>query len=352
MGTLSFYARGDGSSANNAALNIQNPSQQPTVQITFDSGPTGDVVLESNGGDVDPDTTVTIDGTTYDFILEQTGNMPFGSNKVPDVLEGSEVTVISVVIDGSYERFFFMTDGSGTMSLMDDFGNGAVALTNVDTAPDEVFICFCGGTEILTSNGNKKVETLKAGDLVLTDVGDAVPILWIGRTRASVDDMQRDPTRRPIRISAHSVGPSIPDSDLFVSAQHRVVLEGVWSEMHFGEPSVMAPAKHLVGTVAESVMPVTDVTFFHILLDRHEILISNGLLTESFQPSLRSFNGISPQMRRSLTDALPPKRLQAFFTRPDAMPTLKANEAKVLAKSMFADKVQSETASNGFALVA
>ena len=352
MTTLSFYARGDASSANNAALNIQNKSQQPTVLITFDSGLTGDIILDGNGGGVDPDTTVTIDGVSYNFILEQTGDLPFGNNKVPDVLEGSEVTVISVVIGGNTERFFFVTDGSGTMALMDQFGNGAVALTNVDTAPPEVLICFCSGTYILTPTGNKKVETLKTGDLVLTDSGDAVSILWIGHSRASVDEMRYNPTRWPIRIAAHSVGPGIPYSDLYVSAQHRVVLEGVWVELYFGEPSVMVPAKHLVGTLAERPMPDNDVAYFHILLDRHEVLISNGLLTESFQPSLRSYNGISAQMRRSLSDEIPSKRLQELFTRPDAMHTLKKNEAIVLAENMFAAKLLPETVSKSFALTA
>lgn len=96
MTTMSFYARGDASSANNASLNVENPSKQATVQITFDSGLTGDIVLESNGGAADPDTTVIIGGVSYNFIVEQTGNLPTGSNKVPDVLEGKQVTVISV----------------------------------------------------------------------------------------------------------------------------------------------------------------------------------------------------------------------------------------------------------------
>ena len=352
MTTLSFYARGDGSSANNAALNIENTSQQATVQITFDSGPTGDLVLEANGGDVDPDTTVTINGTSYNFILEQTGILPTGNGKVPDALDGSQITVISVVIDGAYERFFFVTDGSGTLALMDQFGNGAVPLTNVDLAPPEVFICFCENTDILTPTGYRKVETLKAGDLVLTDAGDAVPIMWVGQSLATVDDMRRDPMRRPVCIAAHSVAPNIPHSDLFVSAQHRLVLEGAWCELYFGEPSVMIPAKHLVGAVAKWGMPDKDVRYFHILLDRHDVLITNGLLTESFQPSARSYNGISVQMRRSLSEAVPTKRLQALFSRPDAMRTLKASEAKILVEKMVAGNVLGKIQINGLALAA
>ena len=179
MASLSFFARGDGSSANNAALNVDSKSHQATVEITFESGATGDIVLDGNCGDVDPDTTVTIDGVSYNFILEQTGDLPIGNGKVLDVFEGSQVTVISYIdLAGNYQRLFFMIDGSGTFELMDSFGNGSAALTNVDPAPTAVYICFCGGTDVLTPSGYRKVETLKVGDLVVTDTGAAVPILW------------------------------------------------------------------------------------------------------------------------------------------------------------------------------
>ena len=123
MATLSFYARGDSSTANNASLNVENANQQPTTLITFDSGPSGDLVLEGNGGSVDPDTQVIIDGVSYDFVVDQTGELEIGNNKIPTELQGKEIAVISVIIDSDYERFFFVTDGSGTMSLMDSFGN-------------------------------------------------------------------------------------------------------------------------------------------------------------------------------------------------------------------------------------
>ncbi len=352
MTTMSFYARGDGASANNAALNIDNTSQQPTVLITFDSGPTGDIVLEANGGAPDPDTTVIIDGISYDFIVEQTGDLPIGNGKIPDILEGRQITVISVIINGSYERFFFLTDGSGTLDLMNQLGNGAVALENTNTSPTEVFICFCENTDILTPNGYKKVETLKAGDLVLTDAGNAVPIIWVGQSRTSVEDMLRDPTRTPVCIPAHSVSSGVPHADLYVSAAHRVVLQSFWTEFYFGEPKVLVAAKHLLGTAAKNGPPDQDVTYFHILLERHDVLISNGLPTESFQPSWRSFRGISAPMRRSLADTVPPKLLQSFFKRPDAMRTLKAHEAKALVQRMLQRDTQVDTEMKDFALVA
>lgn len=348
MTTLSFYARGDGSSANNAALNVENLSQQQTVLLTFDSGTSGDLILEYNGGATDPDTTVLINGISYSFNVELTGDLPLGSPKTPDPLEGKTVTVISVDINGSIERFFFVNDGSGTLALMNGFGNGAIALTNANFAPPPVHICFCGGTMILTPDGFREVATLAAGDLVLTDNGEAKPIVWVGRSEVSVAELLRAPERWPVRIAAHAIAPDVPFSDLLVSAQHRVVLADTTVELLFGEERVLVAARHLVGLIADWVKPVAAVTYHHILLERHDLVMSNGLASESLQPSIRSFAGMSHNARRSLSDAVPEGALQGYFRRQDALRSLKPHEAKVLTARMFGVASNSHRAFAGF----
>ncbi len=144
--SMNIYARGDGSSANNAAFNVDNKSQQPTVQRTFEASPGGDIVLARNGGAPDPDTTVLINGRT--------------------------------------ERSFFVNDGTGTRSLMNQFGNGAIALTNANFSPDPVHVSFCAGTVILTPSGYRNIEDQAMGDSVVTARGEVKPILWTGRTDA------------------------------------------------------------------------------------------------------------------------------------------------------------------------
>jgi hypothetical protein len=334
MTTLSFYARGDGSTANNASLNVENTSQQPTVQITFDSGPSGDIVLESNGGAPDPDTTVIINGISYNFKVELTGNLPFANNKVPDPLEGKQITVISVVIAGVTERFYFVTDGSGTLALMNAFGNGAIPLTNTNLAPPPIFICFCAGTEILTPGGYRMVETLRVGDLVLNDDGAEKPILWIGHTVVSVAEMLRNSNLCPIRIAADAVQTGSPFSDLYVSAQHRIVLQHPAADLLFGTPKVLAAAIQLVGTFADWVVPTGPVTYYHLLLPDHDMVMSNGLATESLQLSFKCFAGMSGDAQRSISEALPDGALHEYFRRPDAFPSLKSHEAKILGIAM------------------
>ncbi|MEE4235428.1 MAG: Hint domain-containing protein [Anderseniella sp.] len=333
--SISFYARGDGSSANNAALNVESLSQQPVVLLTFEASPGGDIILEANGGGVDPDTTVLINGVRYNFTLELTGGLPLNSNKVPDALEGKTITVISTVINGKTERFFFVSDGSGSLSLMDAFGNGAVALTNANFAPPPVYVCFCTGTVILTPSGYRKIETLKAGEMVLTAQGEEKPILWIGKTDATVAEMQSSVERRPIRIPADAFSPGVPFDDLFVSAQHRIVLWHVFADLLFGQSGVMVRAKHLLGACAETVIPTSSLSFFHVLLDQHDIVLANGLEAESFQPSQSNEIGMVPEMRNTLHKLVTRQFMNEAFHRPDVLPTLKQFEANALLKKMF-----------------
>ncbi len=338
--SISFYARGDGSTANNAALNVENKSQQPVVQLTFEASPGGDIVLERNGGAPDPDTTVLINGVRYNFTVELTGGLPASNNKVPDPLEGKTVTVISTVINGSTERFFFINDGTGSLSLMDQFGNGAIALTNANFAPPPVYVCYCSGTNILTPDGYRKIETLVRGDLVVTGQGVPKPILWIGHTDVSVEEMRKDPNRRPIRIKADSISPGVPSSDLDVSAQHRIVFQTPYSTLLFGEHCVMARAKHLTGVIAEALMAQSPVSYFHLLFEEHDTVFANGLESESFQPSRRNYMGLPETMKKTFNLEVDQELRQDLFLRPDAMSTLKPHEVEVLVACMFGKNTQ------------
>ena len=107
MATISFYARGDRNTANNAALNAQNTNSTPTTEITFSSGTNGNLQLETNGGAADPDTTIIINGVEMSFTVNFSGTLPF-SNKLANVngvdLRGEPIVVITTE-DG--QRLFF-----------------------------------------------------------------------------------------------------------------------------------------------------------------------------------------------------------------------------------------------------
>lgn len=155
---------------------------------------------------------------------------------------------------------------------------------DLTTKPMPIIICFAAGTMIATPEGERAVEDLAVGDLVTTEDHGPQPIRWFGRRRLDTLDLTRHPHLLPVRIRAGALGRSMPDRDLWVSPQHRIKLVDWRAELLFGEGEVLVPAKALIDGAGVTVEEVSQVTYVHILFDRHEIVRSNGLASESLHP--------------------------------------------------------------------
>ena len=218
---------------------------------------------------------------------------------------------------------------NGTLIFYDAFGNiiGTLTFTDIENV---VIVCFSAGTRIMTDRGPVAVEQLQPGDLVLTRDNGFQPLRWVGQRRLSSADLQARPQLQPVRIAAGALGADGPERTMLVSPQHRVLIEGARAEMYFGEAEVLVPAKHLVGLAEVSrALPEEGVTYVHILFDRHEIVLSDGIWTESFQPAERTLSALDAEARDEVLELFPElARGEAAF--PAARLSLRAHEAKVL----------------------
>jgi predicted extracellular nuclease len=133
-------------------------------------------------------------------------------------------------------------------------------------------ICFYPGTRIATPRGARAVETLEAGDLILTASGVAAPIRWMGRQ--TISTRFADPLRAlPIRIRAGALGDNLPLRDLLVSPDHALLIEDVL--IHAGA------LVNGVSIVRERNVP--DVfTYWHIELADHALALAEGVAAETF----------------------------------------------------------------------
>lgn len=144
-------------------------------------------------------------------------------------------------------------------------------------------VCFTKGTLISTEFGEIPVEDLNVGDLILTKDNGLQAIRWVGRRHLGQKELGLNPKFRPIRISANALGVDTPRSDLAVSPQHRILIQSAYAKMLTGSYEVLIPAKKLIGLPGVEVQEnVAEVFYYHILLDRHEIVYGNGALAESF----------------------------------------------------------------------
>jgi Hint domain len=333
MATFSLFARQDSITAQNSTLNPIGTNQAPTTTLTFtDNDGAGDLSLEYNGGLPDSDTQVIIDGTPYDFTVVLTGTLPDNS-QVPIALIGRDVALIEVTIgDETLQYFFVLGNPPATLAQMNAIGNGAIPLTIVDTDPPP--FCFSKGAEISTPSGRRLVEDLRAGDSVLTEDGRSVTIAWIGTSRYGRQQAAREDRLRPVYLHAHAFGPGLPDRELVLSPQHRIVVESASCELLFGTERAFVVARHLTPPFASMPEPEADVTYFHVLLEHHEILVANGLPCESLQPARRMIEALSSEARNGLRAVVDTLGAEALMTRPDALPTLNHREASVLLASV------------------
>lgn len=188
-------------------------------------------------------------------------------------------------------------DGGGGNDMMTTQTAGTEN-TNIETV---TVVCFAAGTRIATARGQVPVERLRVGDLLLTRDHGPQPLRWIGRMTAGRAAQQRSSALRPVRNAAGALGGALPESDLLVSPQHRVLLRSPIVARVAGEAEVLVAAHRLVGVPGITAVAATaSCTYYHLLLARHEILFANGAEAESFLPGAEALRVLTDRGRGTL----------------------------------------------------
>ena len=169
--------------------------------------------------------------------------------------------------------------------------------------------CFTVGTLIATTAGDRPIEDLSKGDLVLTADHGPQPIRWIGSRTLTRAQLQAKPRLRPICIAAGALGADLPLRDLRVSPQHRMLVRSAIAVRMFDTQEVLIPAHKLVGVPGIMVDEKADgVTYYHMLFDCHEILTAEGAPTESLFTGPEALKGIGPEARAEIFELFPEMR--------------------------------------------
>jgi hypothetical protein len=167
-------------------------------------------------------------------------------------------------------------------------------------------ICFTEGTLLRTPDGERPVETLQAGDRVLTRDDGAQEVLWVGNRHFTGARLLVAPDLRPIRIRARALDGDLPDADLLVSPQHRVLIRGRSARALFNTDEVLVAAADLINdrtiTVARA---LRSLTYYHLMLPRHQVVWANGVATESFHPAEMPLERIEAGQRERLYRIFP-----------------------------------------------
>jgi Ca2+-binding RTX toxin-like protein len=258
------------------------------------------------------------------FVATEAGNHTVVGGEDPD---GLDYDVLN--LSGLNVNIIRSGDESGTVEFLDS--NDNVTHTLEYSEIEEVVPCFTPGTMIATPKGEVPVEQVREGDRVLTRDNGIQEVRWTGRKDLGATDLFKMPQYQPIFVRAGSLGNGMPERDLLLSPNHRMLMTGKAATLYFEENEVLSAVKHLTGIDGIDRVETTDLSYIHLLFDHHEVVLSNGAWTESFQPGDYTMAGIGDAQRTEIMSLFPNLAIDpvtAGFSA--ARKILKKHEAKLL----------------------
>ncbi len=220
---------------------------------------------------------------------------------------------------------------SGTVVYYTDASKTTVAGELTFSEIENVIPCFTPGTRIATPRGEVLVEDLKVGDLVMTRDNGLQPIRWIGTRTLAYAELAVAAHLRPVMIRQGALGQGLPERDMLVSPNHRVLVANQKTALFFGESEVLVAAKHLTGMDGVEIVDVPEVTYLHVMFDQHEVILSDGAWTESFQPGDMTLGAMGDAQRAEIFELFPELATQSgVATYVSARRALKKHEARLL----------------------
>ena len=163
------------------------------------------------------------------------------------------------------ELYALYTEGSGDEFLAAD---GSSYFTTESTSA----LCHLAGTNILTPTGERRIETLRVGDEVVTRFGGTQRIKWIGEQHYDARFITKNPEKIPVKITQGALGNNLPQRDLYLSPGHSLLL---------GE--VLLLAKDLVnGVTITQGKSQGVVSYYNIELASHDCVLAEGSWSETY----------------------------------------------------------------------
>jgi Hint domain len=253
---------------NGATLSTGQTPLSALRGLTVDFGTNGGTfIVDSRGGPADL-SGVTINGFVAGTDQVEFANLSavFSHYSISDNGDSSQTVTLFGADDQELGSFTVAGTTLTDASLKTTVNGDTVIFSDPPDAS-----CFLAGTRIRTPAGEVNVEMLKAGDLILTADGRAVPVCWVGAQKLSSSAVHAAQLL-PICIQAGALADNVPSRDLYVSPDHAMYLDGM-----------LVPAQHLLNGVSiKQIDQIGTIMYVHVETDPHEIIIAENAETESY----------------------------------------------------------------------
>lgn len=259
----------------------------------------------------DPDNTINNDEAEAVAFIDAAA-----SPQVQSFVDIGGGTTAIVALDGPAENATSTQIGAATGQSIqfDVYGNRVDgALTQGSSV-----VCLTGGTMIDTPDGARLIDDLEVDDLVTTQSGDQ-PIRMIHKRTLKGKTYAHDRKLWPVCLQAGSLGFGLPRRALRVSPQHRMLYRHIRIPLLFGEDAVFVRAKSLAASFEEVYVDssLAEVTYYHLVFDRHEVIFAEGAATESFHPGPEGIANLDADARSELFTIFPELRFSSDSHMPD-----------------------------------
>ncbi len=279
-----------------ADLHNRNPGVTNTTTMTIDDSAyaelrVNDDEVQLHDGDMNQ---VLAQGTTFNGTFYPAGTIieneyNYIIRPVGSVNPADNITLVAIKIGTTMVGF------AATERLLPgvDYRFQAGGDDGPTTDYAALVVCFTTGTQIDTPHGPRPVETLRAGDLVLTRDDGPQRLVWAGRQIA-----RGQGAMAPVRVAAGVLG---QPRDLYLSQQHRVLVMQ-------GRDEVLTPVKALLGQPGVKLVPHVQVGYHHLLFDRHQVVTADGAAAESLLPGPEALRALPAPDRAAILLRFPELR--------------------------------------------
>ncbi|MEW2913746.1 Hint domain-containing protein [Leisingera sp. JC11] len=261
----------------------------------------------SYDGNSDKDERISIDGGSFG----KTGGSPYAIDIAFTDTGGAAHTETFYFFNTGGSWYFVPGPGSAfsTGATLGSYQSHTTSWNYADV------VCFVRGTLISTTEGPCPVEMLRPGQDLLTADGGYAALRMVTFRAVSAEQVGRNPKLCPVLIRAGALGGGLPQRDLRVSRQHRLLVCSRIAERMFGQAQVLAAAHQLTALPGIRIDDaVAAVEYFHLIFAQHEVVLAEGAPAESLLMGPEALNTLPPAERGRL------KRLFPALAGEDAPP--------------------------------
>ena len=249
-------------------LSDANPGDGGEVTVTLYS---------DNGSDTAPNAALSTLGTIADSSLAATASFKTLAVSSTYTLAANTNYWIQLSTAGGADWYYTSTANAlvgGTGTSGQSFYTGGADNTAEQglMTVNATSLCFAAGTLVLTSHGEIPVEALREGDLIVGLQGGRLrPVRWVGHRNVNLCTHPDPDSINPVRVCANAFGPGQPHRDLILSPNHALYVDG-----H------LIAVRYLLNGATIRQEHWDDITYYHVELDGHDVMLVDGMTAESF----------------------------------------------------------------------